>query len=79
MCLVYIHTAALLDGLQEACSVIDLIWYGTEDAFQSSGPLTQLLKLRLLSINHELCKHQEAENNTDVILLSGKLTQGTLT
>lgn len=75
--LTFTHLAALLDGLQEAYSVIDLIWYGAEDVFQSSGPLIQLLKLWLLSVNHKLCKHQEAEKNAD-ILFSDKTTRGTL-
>lgn len=71
------HSAALLDGLQEAYSIIDLIWYGAEDVFQSLGPLIQLLELWLLSVNHKLCKDQGAEKNAD-ILLSDKSTRGTL-
>ena len=49
----------LLDGLQEAHSVVDLIRNGAQDVLQSSGPLVQLLELWLPPVNQELWDTQE--------------------
>lgn len=55
---VCVHSHSL-DSLQEAYSVIDLIWDFAEDVFKSSGLLIQVLELLLRSVNHELCRGDE--------------------